>query len=165
MNRHFSTATPARRAPQLVGILCCLWLACSALEASGTPTQLNITGLRQFYSSPYLLDFTFALRDQNDHAVILNPSQFTVVCKENGQPISATETGYRLLSGDNKQLKCFVVLDYTRSMLDPDLNGDSDGDSISDSVEAMEAGAKLLIGTLHAEAEMNAFLAPTGCWR
>jgi hypothetical protein len=48
-------------------------------------TQLQITGLRQFYSAPYLLDFTFSVRDQNNHAVILDPSQFEVVCKEDGQ--------------------------------------------------------------------------------
>lgn len=125
--------------------------------ATGQPTQLQITGLRQFYSAPYLLDFSFAIRDQSNNAVVLNPSQFNVVCKENGQAISSSESGYRLLSGDNKQLKGFLVLDYTRSMIDPAINGDSDGDYIADSVEAMETGAKSIIGAMHADVQLGLF--------
>ena len=138
-------------------LACLLTLTAATVPCLAQPQSLSISGLRQFYSPPYLLDFTFSVRDQDNHAVVLNPSQFQVVCKENGQAISQSESGYRLLSGDNKQLKCFLVLDYTRSMLDPDINGDIDGDFVSDSAEAMEAGAKAIIGTLHDDAQIGLF--------
>ncbi|HEY9174666.1 MAG TPA: SUMF1/EgtB/PvdO family nonheme iron enzyme [Verrucomicrobiae bacterium] len=129
---------------------------CSQAQTGDPPTSLSIGSLRSFYSAPYLLDFNFYIRDQNNQAVVLNPSQFTVVCKENGTAISASETGYRLLA-DNKQLKCFVILDYTLSMLDPFINGDGNGDFKSDSAEAMELGAKTLLNALLDDAEVGLF--------
>ncbi|MBK9137390.1 MAG: SUMF1/EgtB/PvdO family nonheme iron enzyme [Verrucomicrobia bacterium] len=121
------------------------------------PTALSIQDVSHFYDQPYLLDFNFALRDQNDKALILDPSQITVVCREDGTPISASETGFRLLAAANKQLKCFLVLDYTLSMADPAANGDSDGDGLSDALETMEAAAKTLIGTLNPDAQVGLY--------
>jgi hypothetical protein len=127
------------------------------LSLQAQVTQLQVTGLKQFYSTPYLLDFTFSVRDQSNHAVILDASMFSVVCKEDSQSISASETGYRLLSGDNKQLKGFLVLDYTLSMTDPIRNPDLNGNFIADSVEAMEAGAKSLVGGMHDDVQVGLF--------
>lgn len=121
------------------------------------PTALSIQEVSYFYDQPYLLDFNFALRDQNDKALILDPAQISVVCREDGTPISASETGFRLLAAANKQLKCFLVLDYTLSMADPAVNGDSDGDGLSDAIETMEAAAKTLIGTLNADAQVGLY--------
>lgn len=125
-------------------------------HATAQTTALRISGLRHFYSAPYLLDFNFSIRDQSNRVVVVDPSQFTVVCKESGTAISASETGSRLLT-DNKQLKCFVVLDYTLSMLDPFINGDGNGDFKSDSAEAMELGAKTLLNALPDDAEVGLF--------
>jgi formylglycine-generating enzyme required for sulfatase activity len=120
-------------------------------------TALKIEEVSSFYGEPYLLDFNFALRDQNERAVIIDPAQITVVCKEDGAAISASETGFRLLAAANKQLKCFLVLDYTLSMADPAVNGDTDGDGISDAIETMETAAKTLIGTLNADAQVGLY--------
>ncbi len=140
-----------------LSLLCLLAVCCLAVvRADGTPQQLRITGLRSYYSAPYLLDFNFSVRDESNRVVVVNPSEFTLVCKENGTAISASETGFRLLA-DNKQLKCLLVLDYTLGMLDPVLNGDTDGDYVSDSAEAMEAGAKALLGALSKDAETALF--------
>lgn len=125
-------------------------------HAAAQPTALRISGLRHFYSAPYLLDFNFAIRDQSNRVVVLDPALFTVVCRESATPISASETGFRLLA-DNKQLECFVVLDYTLSVLDPVINGDANGDFKSDSVEAMEQGAKTLLSVLREDAEVGLY--------
>ncbi len=137
-------------------LLAGLFMIGAARTASGQVTQLQIAGLKPVYSAPYLLDFTFSLRDQNNHAIILPPSGLQVVCREDGTAIGS-ETGYRLVTGDNKQLQCFLVLDYTYSMADPFANGDVDGDGYSDALETMEASAKALVGTLHADAQVGIY--------
>ncbi len=154
MNTTTLVPSPVLRIARLL-----LLLATSLLpvhHAAAQPTALRISGLRHFYSTPYLLDFNFSIRDENNRVVVLDPSLFTVVCKENGAFISASETGFRLLA-DNKQLECYVILDYTLSMLDPVINGDANGDSKSDSAEAMEQGAKILLSVLRDDAEVGLF--------
>ncbi len=128
----------------------------ASLDIHAQVTRLQIAGQRTVYSQPYLVDFNFSLRDQNNHAIILPPSQFQVTCKENGTAIGS-ETGYRLISGDNKQLRCFLVLDYTYSMADPIANGDTNNNDYSDALETMEANAKALIGALHADAKVGIY--------
>jgi len=95
------------------------------------------------YSSPYLLDFDFTLRDMNENAVIANPHAFNLVCKEDNNQISASETA-NFMERSKKQFKCFLVLDYTRSM-------DTD-----DGISKMESAAKLFLDSLESENNTNA---------
>ena len=74
-------------------------------------------------------------------------------------PINPSETGFRLLTG-KKQLKGFVVLDYTRSLLEPVLNGDTNLDLKSDAAEAMEAAAKTLMSALPRDAQIGLLISP-----
>jgi formylglycine-generating enzyme required for sulfatase activity len=120
-------------------------------------TTLTITGMISDYSSPYLLDFTFSLRDQNNHAVTVPPHNFQVTAKEDDTTISLTESAFILAGAANKQLKSFLVLDYTNSMADPFVNGDSDGDGISDAIETMEQAAKGFISVLNPDAQLGIF--------
>jgi formylglycine-generating enzyme required for sulfatase activity len=126
------------------------------------PEALEIARVRAIYSSPYLLDFLFSLRDENDNAVILHPSSFDVTAMEDGDPISPSETAF-LLVGEgvretvNRELKSFLVLDYTESMIDPVANGDSDGDGISDAVETMEEATKAFIDSLTEDAQAGIY--------
>jgi hypothetical protein len=98
---------------------------------------LAITDVGNIWSKPYLLDFSFSLRDGSDPAsngpVVVSPSLLQVVCMEGGVPIPA-ETGFVLESGDKKQLKSFLVLDYTYSMF-----------AVPGAIDAMQEAAKLLI--------------------
>jgi len=98
---------------------------------------LAITDVAHTWSKPYLLDFSFSLRDGTDPGsnspVVRSPNQLQVVCLENGVPIP-TETALILESGDKKQLKSFLVLDYTYSMF-----------VVPGAIDAMQAAAKLLI--------------------
>ena len=107
-----------------------------------TGKNLNITGISQSYSGPYLLDFTFSLRDQDNHSVIGEPNQFQVTAMEDGVPISSDENPPRLAKGYDKQQRCFLVLDYTASMASLQTQGDANHDGKSDAIEAMETAIK-----------------------
>ncbi len=107
------------------------------------------------YSAPYLLDYTFALRDNSDHAVVATPASFELTAKENDNTISPSETAFLLAPAANKQSKCFLVLDYTNSMADPVRNGDSNGDGKSDAVDMMETSAKEFIDGMTSDAQVG----------
>ena len=81
---------------------------------------LSIDGVTATYSAPYLLDYSFSLRDDsnpNASVPVVRPtSQIQVTCLEDGQPVGS-ETAVIFEPGDKKQLKTFLVLDYTYSML------------------------------------------------
>ncbi len=102
-------------------------------------TGLAITDVTHTWSKPYLLDFTFSLRDGPDPTngpVVLPASDFTVVCMEDGVPISseAPLIFQNVVGSGAKQLKTFLVLDYTYSMY-----------VVPGAIDAMEEAADLLI--------------------
>lgn len=103
--------------------------------------EFEVKNVARNYTPPYLLDFTFSLRDSAGFPVIADPAQFDVVCLEDGVEVSPSETGVHLGRAADKQLKACLVLDYTASMADP-ANGDADGDGKSDAIEAMENAVK-----------------------
>lgn len=120
-----------------------------------TGCSLNVQNVSNNYSAPYLLDFTFALRDNNDKAVIETPSAFEVTAREDDNSISPSETAFLLAPAANKQSKCFLVLDYTNSMADPARNGDANGDGKSDAIEMMETSAKEFIDGMTSDAQVG----------
>lgn len=76
---------------------------------------LIITDVQSRYSAPYLLDFTFSLRDRAGNAVIAEPAQFTVSAFENEVPLpSGTQPVLR--PGTARQLRCEMVLDYSEPL-------------------------------------------------
>ncbi|MCI0479533.1 VWA domain-containing protein, partial [Candidatus Uhrbacteria bacterium] len=109
----------------------------------GAPgSNVNITGVTQVYTAPYLLDFTFSLRDNAGRPVVGEPRQFQVACMEDGFLTSSEENPAYFAKASNKQLKVMLVLDYSASMASIRANGDADADGVSDSLEAMETSAK-----------------------
>jgi hypothetical protein len=110
---------------------------------------LAITDVTATWAKPYLLDFTFSLRDGTDpstsSAVVVPASQLQVVCMEDGVPIPS-ESAYILESANalnsTNQLKTILVLDYTSSML-----------VVPGAIDAMQAAAELLINAEPAHAQ------------
>jgi hypothetical protein len=98
------------------------------------------------WSSPYLLDFTFSLRDDPDPAtgnpLVYPPSQLVVHCFEQATNPIPNEAPLVLQSATKKQLKMFLALDYTYSML----AAPSPIDAPS-AIDAMQDAAKLLINS------------------
>ncbi len=96
------------------------------------------------YSSPYLLDFSFSLLDSEDpqagNGVVAEPHLLSVACLEDGQPISASETGASITRASTKVTKAYLVLDFTQSIASLG-NGDTNLDGISDAVDSMVNGA------------------------
>ena len=130
---------------------CALAAACLALSGC----SFKIENATPNYAAPYLLDFTFALRDNADRAVVADTDAFELTAKEDKNTISPSETAFLLAPAANKQSKCFLVLDYTNSMADPDRNGDENGDGKSDAIEMMEASAKEFIDGMTADAQVG----------
>ncbi len=113
-----------------------------------TVNGLAITGVTNIFSSPYLLDFSFSLRDSEDPAIsssVVRPvSQLQVVCMEAGVPIPG-ETVLVTAPGSQKQIKMFLALDYTYSML------------AAGAIEAMQTAAKTLINSEPAHAQFGLY--------
>ena len=86
------------------------------MNEDGRPKGLNIMAPVSLYTDPYLLDFSFSLRDENGDAVSAEPAQFDVAAREDGEPIRAFETGLALRSAPPRQLLADFVLDYSLSM-------------------------------------------------
>ena len=111
------------------------------------------------WSSPYLLDFTFSLRDDADPSladpVVRPPGDLQVQCFEDVTTPIPSEAPLVLQSASKKQLKMFMALDYTYSMF-----------AAPGAISNMEAAAKLLINAEPAHAlfaiiEFNAdYMAP-----
>jgi hypothetical protein len=101
------------------------------------PSGLAIADVTTAWSKPYLLDFTFSLRDGTNRAtsnpLVRPPSELQVVCMESGVPIQS-EAPLILQSAASKQLKTHLVLDYTYSMF-----------VVPGAIDAMQAAAELLI--------------------
>jgi len=123
-------------------------------------TGLVITDLDYAYSRPYLLDFTFSLRDGTNpitaHAVVRPPASLSVTCLENGVPIDPLETAFVVEKGDRRQFKAYLVLDYTRSMTAMS-NGDADGNQISDAIDNMQSAAMEFLRQLPSTAQVGLY--------
>jgi len=101
---------------------------------------LAISDVVTNWAQPYLLDFSFSLRDGPDpttsNPVVVPPSLLQVVCMENGVPVP-NETAVileSLATATSKQLKTYLVLDYTYSMF-----------VVPGAISNLQAAAELLI--------------------
>lgn len=123
---------------------------------------LSIANVTYDYSSPYLLDFQFSLRDDNDPtnglAVVVPASLLSVVCKEDDVAISPSETAFvvQLLGGSTKLVKSELVLDFTESIASLS-NGDTNADGISDAVDSLVGGAKDFVNQQPLEAQIGLY--------
>lgn len=126
----------------------------------GTITGLSIADVSYNYSSPYLLDFQFTMRDDEDpaagHAVVVDPRLLQIICKESGTSISPLETGSLVQRGSAKLFKAYLVLDYTESIASLS-NGDTNSDGISDAVENMVAGAKEFVHQMPTDTQVGLY--------
>ncbi|HWC60326.1 MAG TPA: putative Ig domain-containing protein, partial [Verrucomicrobiae bacterium] len=137
----------------------------------GTATlQLNITNLpisglwitniMPNYASPYLLEYTFSLRDSADpvasRAVVVPPPLLSVQAFEDGVLVSSSETGVILEPATSKVLKGYLVLDFTASVASL-ANGDANSNGISDAVEAEIASAQDFVNQQPAGSQIGVY--------
>ena len=109
---------------------------------------LSIGNVSYKYSAPYLLDFSFSLLDDNDPTVgsgiVADPGLLSVTCFEDGEPISASETGAFVSRTSTKVIKAYLVLDFTESIASLS-NGDTNRNGVSDAVDNMVSGAQAFV--------------------
>ncbi len=99
-------------------------------DVDGIFNTLNIINPAHTYSDPYLIDFSFTLRDEDGNAVIQDPADFVIEAREGADAV-ASETGVQIQRGTARQLRVALVLDYTFSM-----------QSTTGAISAMEEAAK-----------------------
>ncbi|HEY5233537.1 MAG TPA: putative Ig domain-containing protein [Verrucomicrobiae bacterium] len=126
-------------------------------------TDLAIADVMTNYSSPYLLEFTFSLRDGSDpatsHAVVASPSLMTVTAFEDDVPVSPSETSVilqRVDSQGSKVIKGYLVLDFTESVASL-ANGDANSNGISDAVDAEVAAAQDFVNQQPADTQIGVY--------
>ncbi|HVM49754.1 MAG TPA: immunoglobulin domain-containing protein [Candidatus Acidoferrum sp.] len=103
--------------------------------SNATLGGLAISSVIPAYSKPYVLDFSFSLMDPSSNSpVVRPPSQLSVVCMEDGVPISSEAPLILTSATGSKQLKTFLALDYTYSMY-----------IVPGAIDAMQSAAELLI--------------------
>lgn len=125
-----------------------------------TITGLAIANVTYSYTAPYLLDFTFSLRDTEDpttgSAVVVPPRLLSVRCLEDQQPVSPSETAVIVARGNAKQLKAYLVLDFTASIASMS-SGDTNENGISDAVDQMVRAAKDFVRQQPADAQIGVY--------
>jgi hypothetical protein len=123
-------------------------------------TDLAIANVTTNYSTPYLLDFQFALVDNSDfalsHGVIVDPRLLSVTAMENGLSVSPSETAVIIQRGNAKVFKAYLVLDFTESIASL-ANGDTNNDGISDAVDAEVNGARLFVSEQNADSQIGVY--------
>jgi hypothetical protein len=126
-------------------------------------TNLVITNVMPHYLSPYLLDFRFSLLNGNDpqtsHAVVASTALMSVSAFEDGVPVSPSETSIFLQPVDSHYadlLQGYLVMDFTESIASLD-NGDTNGNGLSDAVDAEVAGAQTFVNEQPAGSQIGVF--------
>lgn len=126
-------------------------------------TNLVVTNLTAHYLSPYLLDFRFSLLNGNDsltsHAVVAPPASMSVSAFEDGAPVSPSETSVLLQPVDTEYanvLKAYLVMDFSESIASL-ANGDTNGNGISDAVDAEVASAQSFVNGQPARTQIGVY--------
>ena len=130
------------------------------LTITNAPIQgLSLSDIVTNYSSPYLLDFTFSLTDNNDptmgDAVVADPGLFTLTAFEGGQAVDPTETSVLIEPASSKVLKAYLVLDFTESVANGDGTLDSNGVPIA--VDTEVAAAQNFVNQQPANAQIGVY--------
>ncbi|MGA2247703.1 MAG: putative Ig domain-containing protein [Verrucomicrobiota bacterium] len=130
--------------------------------ANRSITGLFITNVMTNYLSPYLVQFTFSLRDGTDpltsQAVVASPALMTVTAFEDNVRVIPSETSVILQGSgtdDSKVLKTYLVLDFTESIASPSNGTNADG--ISDAVTAEVAAAQDFVNQQPATAQIGIY--------
>lgn len=108
----------------------------------------SISEVTPHYSAPYLLEFSFSLRDENGSAVLAEPADFEVTCMEDAVPIS-NETEAHIAKATNKQLMAYLVLDYTLSMYQANAIADMENAAKYVFLDSLDADAQVGIYEFH----------------
>jgi alpha-tubulin suppressor-like RCC1 family protein len=129
------------------------------LSVSNAPVAgLSVANVSYIYSSPYLLDFTFSLRDDIDpnvgEPILADPRLLSAICLENDITNSVSETGTQLSLGSAKLTKAYLVLDFTESIAGLQ-NGDTNNDGISDAIDNMVNGAITFVNQQSADTQIG----------
>ncbi|KXK30563.1 MAG: hypothetical protein UZ01_01232 [Candidatus Brocadia sinica] len=112
----------------------------ASLKITSPLTKLHLKNITTAHQKPSTLQFVFSLRDQNNRAVLIDPSKFNwknLKIWENNEEIDYMESRPFLYTQDDFQLQVMLVLDFSAS-IKAQRNG----------IDTMLAGVKSLIDRL-----------------
>ncbi|NUO07677.1 MAG: VWA domain-containing protein [Candidatus Brocadia sp.] len=112
----------------------------SSLRIISPLSKLYLKNITTAHQKPCTLQFIFSLRDQNNHAVLIDPSKFdwkNLKIWENNEEIDYLESRAFLYTQNDFHLQVMLVLDFSASMK-----------SQHNGIETMLTGAKSLIDRL-----------------
>ncbi|PWU13159.1 MAG: hypothetical protein C5B50_19860 [Verrucomicrobia bacterium] len=119
---------------------------------------LSIGDLTNTYSSPYLLDFHFTLRNNNDPTIgvpfIVDPTLLKVTCFEDTNALSDETSSFISSTIGSSVSKTYLVLDFSYSIANL-ANGDTNNDGISDAVDDVMLGAQIFVNTQPADSQIG----------
>jgi Regulator of chromosome condensation (RCC1) repeat/von Willebrand factor type A domain/Putative Ig domain/Immunoglobulin domain len=132
------------------------------LTLSNAPIAgLSIANVTTNYLSPYLLDFKFSLRDNNDptkgDAVVTDPSLLSAKAFEDSNSVSPSETAVNIEPAAAKVLKAYLALDFSESIASIADNGDTNNNGISDAVDSEVAAAQEFVNQQPADAQIGVY--------
>ncbi|MGC9943646.1 MAG: putative Ig domain-containing protein [Verrucomicrobiota bacterium] len=130
--------------------------------ANKTISNLFIADVMTNYFKPYVLEFKFSLRDGPDptsRAVVASPDLMSATALEDGVPVNTSDTSVFLKSvcGQSaKVLKGYLVLDFSESLASL-ANGDTNGNGLSDAVDAEIASAQAFVNQQPADSQIGVY--------
>jgi alpha-tubulin suppressor-like RCC1 family protein len=132
------------------------------LTFSNAPiTGLSIADVTTNYSSPYLLDFKFSLRDNDDpmlgDAVVADPNLLSATAFEDSNAVSPSETSVLISRASAKVLKAYLVLDFSESIASIAENGDTNNNGISDAADTEISAAQDFVNQQPADAQIGVY--------
>jgi hypothetical protein len=114
-------------------------------DVDGVMDALTVVSPEHRYIPPYLIEFSFSLRDEDNRSVIAQPAQFQLSAREDNTLVNPNITGVHLRSGRARQLRVDLVLDYSLNM-----------QLIPGAIAAMEnAAMDILLPALNADAQVG----------
>ena len=85
------------------------------MDYDGRLDPLNAIDVAVTFSKPYLIDFTFGLRDAKNRPVVADPALFLIEGLEDDEPVRP-ESGIPLRRANSRQLKVDLIMDYSAPM-------------------------------------------------
>ena len=82
-------------------------------DAPGSAPSLSISQVTPNFQKPYIVEYSFVLRDKANRPVVADPAQFDLMAWEGGTAVDAAVAGLQLRRAAARQLHMEMVLDYS----------------------------------------------------
>jgi len=82
-------------------------------DAPGSAPSLSLGQVTPNFQKPYIVEYSFVLRDKANRPVVADPAQFDLMAWEGGTAVDAAVSGLQLRRAAARQARLEIVLDYS----------------------------------------------------